>query len=56
MLNTPVRSYTEKGAGSIDDDTSINLADFAGERDAFLSHLLNNPQFMSGQSIGQLVT
>ena len=43
MLNTPVRSNTEKRDG-IDDDTSINLTDFAAERDAFLSHLYNNPQ------------
>ena len=42
MLNTPVRSYTEK-RGGIDDDTSINLADFAAEKDALLSHFYNNP-------------
>ena len=42
MLNTPVRSNTEKRDG-IDDDTSINLTDFAAERDAFLSHLYKGP-------------
>ena len=50
MLNTPVRSNTEKRDG-IDDDTSINLTDFAAERDAFLSHYITTLKVVHIRSI-----